>query len=359
MQIDDDAGTPAGFAVRVLIAIGLLALAALAWRLADIWVVVFGGIILAATLRALTNLVMRHTPVPNRIALPVVVLALVALLSLGGWLIGEQVATQLQTLTKLLPDAIARTRAWLQQTPLGSTLMNYLQSSASDSSGDTISSVARFASTTFGAVANLIVILFLGLYLAADPQLYRNGTLRLIPQSGRERAGRALDAAGVALRKWLGGQLSAMVVVGLLTFAALKLLHMPLALSLALIAGLLEFIPFVGPILSGVPAVLVAFTVSPTEAMYVAIAYLVIHQIEGNVVMPIVQKLAVELPPALGIASLVTFGLLFGVPGILLAVPLMVVAIALVKVLYIEGALADTGGKSVRRIEPATTRRGR
>jgi len=166
-----------------------------------------------------------------------------------------------------------------------------------------------------------------------------------VPVAGRKRALLALDASGEALRKWLMGQLAAMVAVGCLTFAGLSLLGVPLAFALALIATLLEFIPFIGPILSGVPAVLVAFTVGPNEALYVVLLYLAIHQIEGNVIMPIVQKWAVKLAPALGIVSIVMFGLLFGLPGILFAVPLMVVVIALVKTLYVDGALEHEPAK--------------
>jgi predicted PurR-regulated permease PerM len=338
MQTRTEARPLAGFCYRVLIAVGIVALAVLAWRLSGVFILVFGGILLAAALRALTNFAVSYAHLPPRLALVLVVLTLLAGLVLAFWLIGAQVSAQVQELIKILPDALARTRGWLEKSTLGSALLSYGESIA-DGGGDALSGVAKFASGTFGALTDFIVILFLGLYLAAEPNLYRNGTLRLIPLEGRERAAAALDASGRALRKWLIGQLSAMAAVGVLTFIALKILGMPLALSLALIAALLEFVPFLGPIVSAVPAVLVAFTVSPTAALYVAIAYLVIHQLEGNVVMPIVQRLAVALPPALGIASVVVFGWLFGLAGVLFAVPLMVVVVALVDTLYVEGAL--------------------
>jgi len=349
MQTETSPGSLSGFTYRALIAVGIVALAVLVWRLSGVFTVVFGGILLAAALGSLTNFAVRHTPLSPRWALALVVISLLALLILAGWLIGAQVGTQIQELYKLLPDAIARGRAWMEKTPIGATVLDYARSLA-DNGSDAMSGAAKFATVTFGAIANVVVVLFLGLYLAADPELYRNGAIRLVPRGGRDRARRALDAAGESLRKWLMGQLSAMVVVGLLTFGVLELLGMPLALSLALIAAVLEFIPFIGPIVSGVPAVLVAFTVSPSEALYVALAFLAIHQIEGNVVMPIIQKWAVALPPALGIASIAVFGWLFGLAGILFAVPLMVVVLALVKTLYIEGALEPTPATS------ATTR---
>jgi predicted PurR-regulated permease PerM len=347
MQTENRTGSMALFSYRVLIATGIVAIAVLAWRLAGVFIVIFGGILLAAALRALTNFTIRYTHLPNRWALAVVVLALVALLGLGGWLIGEQVAVQLQELFKILPDAIERTRGWLERSKIGAALLEYGQTAA-DSGTGTLASVAKFATGTFGVFADMLLVVFLGLYLAAEPDLYRNGAIRLVPPQGRDRARLALDASGAALRGWLMGQLSAMFAVGLLTFLALKLLHMPLSLSLSLIAGLLEFIPFIGPILSAVPAVLVAFTVSPAEALYVLLAYLIIHQMEGHVILPIVQKWAVALPPALGISSILMFGWLFGIPGVLFAVPLIVVVIALVKTLYIEGALEAK--PTVRRV---------
>jgi len=344
MQADNASSSLAAFTYRVLIFVGIVALAILAWRLADVLIIVFGGIILAATLRALTNFTVRHTPLQGRWALAVVVLALVALFALAGWLVGAQVSSQLQELFKLLPDAYERTRAWLQRLPIGNELLNFAKSAKEEGSGS-LSGVAKVASGTFSALTDAVVMIFLGLYLAGDPDLYRRGVLHLVPVGGRKRALLALDAAGEALRKWLMGQLGAMVAVGCLTFAGLSLLGVPLAFALALIATLLEFIPFIGPILSGVPAVLVAFTVGPNEALYVVLLYLAIHQIEGNVIMPIVQKWAVKLAPALGIVSIVMFGLLFGLPGILFAVPLMVVVIALVKTLYVDGALEHEPAK--------------
>ncbi len=111
---------------------------------------------------------------------------------------------------------------------------------------------------------------------------------------------------------------------------------MPLALSLATIAGLLEFVPFVGPILAAIPAILIAFTHDQATALYVALLYVAIQQLEGYVLMPLVQRWAVALPPALGALSVVVFAVLFGLPGVFFAVPLTIVAMVLVRELYLE-----------------------
>jgi predicted PurR-regulated permease PerM len=128
-----------------------------------------------------------------------------------------------------------------------------------------------------------------------------------------------------------------MGAVGVFTYFGLLAIDVPFALSLATIAALLEFIPFVGPILSVVPALLIAFTEGPTTAVYVALLYLGVQQLEGSVLMPLVQRWAVALPPALGVLAVVIFGVLLGLPGAVFAVPMMVVTLALVRELYLEG----------------------
>jgi predicted PurR-regulated permease PerM len=339
-EFDSNAPSTAHFARRALVVAGIVALAILAWRLADVFVLTFGAILLATALRALSDPLDRYTPLTGRWSLAVVVILLVAGSILAGWTVGEQVALQLRELSDLLPDALARVRAWLERSALGPALMDLARGSAEGARG-AVSGLARFASTTLGAVANTVLIVFLALYLAADPGLYRRGLIRLVPHAGRERAAQALDAAGSALKKWLLGQLVAMVIVGLITGVGLWLLGIPLALSLGLIAGVLEFVPFVGPILSAIPAVLVALTQGGMAPLYVVLLYLAVQQIEGSVLMPLIQRWAVALPPALGLIGVVVFGLLFGVLGVLFATPLMVVVMVLTQKLYVEAALRD------------------
>lgn len=328
----------ASYTYRVLIAVAVIALAVLAWALADVLMLMFGGVLLATALRALSDPLSVHSPLSSRLALLVVVVALAGLLAAVLWVSGAQIASQLQQLTQVLPGAVESMRRWLDASPLGATVVNLAQRGFEGARG-TVSGIARFASATFGALANVLLILFLGLYLAVEPSLYRRGVLHLVPIAARERTGIALDASGRALKKWLLGQLIAMVSIGVITGIGLWLLGVPLALSLALIAGVTEFIPFIGPILGAIPGVLVAFTVGGAMPLYVIVLYLIIQQVEGNVLMPIVQKWAVALPPALGLLGVVIFGLLFGMLGVLFATPLMVVVMVLVQKLYVDAAV--------------------
>jgi predicted PurR-regulated permease PerM len=328
----------AQYTYRVLIAVAIVALAFLLWQLSQVVMLAFGGLLLASVLRAMSDPLDRITPLSSRASLLVAIVILAGVIAGSAWLIGGQVAQQTEQLVNILPGAVLGLREWLENHPWGQWAVDLGRQGAEDMRGGW-SGVARFASGTFGALANALLIMFLGLYLAADPGLYRRGLLALIPAQARERTGLALDQAAFALKRWLLGQLFAMLAVGAVTGIGLTLLGVPQALSLALIAGLLEFIPFVGPILAAIPALLVTFVQGGMTPLYVALLYLAVQQIEGYVLMPIVQKWAVSLPPALTIIGVVVFGLLFGVLGVLFATPLMVVVLVLVQRLYVDTAI--------------------
>lgn len=329
----------ADFVRRTLIGLALVALTLALWQLANVLLLCFGGLLVAVLLRALANQVAAHTPLSDRWALAFSVLAVVVVLAATSWFVGERVASQMNQLSETLPRAMGSARDWVRGTPIGNGLFEHL------SSIDLGKKLASFASSTFGALANTLLIVFLALYLAASPSLYRGGFLALLPAEVRGPVGDAIDASGSALRRWLLGQLVAMLLIGVVTGTGLALLGVPLALSLGLLAGLLEFIPFVGPIAAAVPAILVGFTQGPPGALKVLLLYLAIQQVEGNLLMPVIQRWAVSLPPALNVLSVAVFAVFFGPVGILFATPLMVVAMIMVQKLYVA-RLAEDGPKS-------------
>src|SRR3954468_22181102 len=139
-----------------------------------------------------------------------------------------------------------------------------------------MSGVAKGTVTVFGGVADLVLVLFLSMYLGVNPASYRNGFLLLLPPVHRERVGHALEEAGVALRKWLMGQLGAMLMVGVLTGLGLWLVGVPLAIPLGILSGLLDFVPVIGPFAGSLPGILIAFAQGPEMAMYAAGVYVTV-----------------------------------------------------------------------------------
>lgn len=329
--------TVAEFTARALIVVGLLALAAISWRVADIYVLIFGGIILAVVLRSVMALITRFTPVRGRWALLLAILVLILIVGLLGLLIGSRVMTQVGQLTQTLPRAWARLRQSFEGTSLGRELLQGMQSQTSISSW--IGKLRGIATVTFGAFVDAGVIIFTGLYFAADPALYRRGLLHLAPLPAREHVERAMDRMIGALSRWLRGVLLAMLSIGVVWGLGLWVIGIPLALALGILAGVLEFIPYIGPIIAAIPAVLVAFAISPTKAVEVLALYVVVHIFEGELLVPLIQRWAVALPPAVGIVAVVVFGWLFGLLGIIFATPLAVAIIALVEALYVQGGL--------------------
>ena len=195
--------------------------------------------------------------------------------------------------------------------------------------------------SVIGALTGLLIIVFAGVFLTVSPRTYLDGFIQLVPPRARERTRAALVEAGGTLRRWIGGMSVSMVVIFFLTTTGLWLLDVPAFLALGTIAALLVFIPFVGPILSAIPALALALTVSPVMVLWVALLYLGIQQVESNALTPIVMNRAVDLPPALMLLVQMAMGVLFGFIGLLVAVPLLAAVKVLVQRLYVEQLSED------------------
>ena len=340
------------FTRRVLLVLGALLLVALLWHLADVLVLVFGAVVVAVALRALAGR-LELWRVPPRWSLAVALLLIVAFGALVVAWIGEPLAEQLSRLREGLPAAFERVTAWLREHRIGVTALEYWASLRQDSVP--WSRLLGVAGTAIGALGTLTLIVITGVYLAADPGLYRRGVLSLLPPTRRADFAEALDRSAAGLRKWLLGQSLSMLFVGGATALGLLALSVPLALAIGLISGLLAFIPFFGALVGGGLAVLVAFMEGPQTALHVLILCIAIQQVEGHVLMPLVQRWAVALPPVLGLMSTLVFGVLFGVIGVLFATPMMVVVMTWVQCLYVE-RLADPGRTALQRAAAAACR---
>ena len=198
-----------------------------------------------------------------------------------------------------------------------------------------------FLSSTIAVFGGVLLIVFLSIYIGAEPRLYRSGLMHLFPRHARRRADEVLGAMAVALRKWLVTQLIAMAAIGLVTTVALLALRVKAAVALGILAGLFEFIPTIGPILSAVPAVAMGFVDSPEKALAVVVVYVGIQFVENHVLIPLLMRGGVDLPPALTVVSQALMALIFGFIGLMVAVPLLAAAMVPIKMLYVEGVIGD------------------
>lgn len=318
--------------VLIVFAIGVLLLAL--WQVARVLLLGFGGVLFAVAIRAGGSALARRLPVSARWGSVIVVLALVAGLALVAMLLGDEVARQVADLQQQLPGAIARARQSLQSTEIGRTVLSFMSGATTE--GLSAATAFRAASATFGVLTDMAIVLLLALYLSFSPRTYLQATVGLAPVRYQADVRDALHDTGHALHRWLLGQFVSMTSVGLLTGVGLWLVGVPNAAILGLVAGLLEFVPILGPFVAAVPGVLLALAQGPTTALYAALVYFVVQQLEGSLIMPLAQKWAVELPPALGLLAVVLFGVLFGIPGVLFATPLTVVVMVLVRRFYLD-----------------------
>lgn len=323
----------------------VLAVFALTWLLRDVFLIAFGAIVFAVVIRAAAHPLIHRAGLREAWAVALVVLVIVATGIGVGWLFGHQIAQQLTGLTQRLPAALTEVRQWIAAKPMGKFVTDHLAGLSGGGNGaSALDGMKKFFTVSAVTVGHLFLMLFGGIYIAANPPLYRRGFVRLFPVRHRATLEDALLESGDALRRWITGQLVAMLAVGLLTGTGLALVGAPLPLVLGIVAGLLNFVPILGPFFSFVPGVLVAFTDSPQTALSAAAVYLVVQQLEGHAITPLAQRWAVKLPPAYSLVAIVSFGLLFGFFGVILGSPLAVVALHLVQRLYVKHGLEHATG---------------
>lgn len=325
------------FIERLAIAVAVVGIALLLWSLRGLFMLVFGAVLVSVILNIIAKPLRDRLRLPGWSALLASVLIVAAVFVVAFWAFGAQVMRQSDALREMIPIAWQAVQARLDAWGLGEAAREW--TAGLGLGGGVVANLGNIAMTVGNGIADTLLVLVGGIYLAAQPELYRVGTLKLVPARGRALAAQALDASGRALKLWLLGRLVSMVTVGILTWLGLTIIGVPSAMALGLLAGLLEFIPFVGPVISAVPAVLLALAESPEKALWTLLLFLAIQQFEGNVLEPLVQQRAVDLPPALLLFALVAGGLIFGASGVVLAAPFTVVLYVLIKRLYVQEAL--------------------
>lgn len=314
------------------------------WKLALVWLLLFAGILFGVFLHGLVRRLQAVAPSLPHGAHYGVVVALVLAATAALFVIFVPLFIEgVSILATSLPEAAGRIGEQLQRYPWGRSLLDALQGGDWGAiTGRLLPQVAGLFSTALGGLAALFIILFIGLYLAATPGLYADGLVRLLPPSGRPRAIEILAEMRHALEWWLIARIASMAIVGGLTWGGLLLLDFPFAATLALLAGLLNVVPNIGPLLSAVPALLIGTAQSPLLGGAIALLYLFVQTVETYFLTPMIQQRVVELPAAVVLVVEIAFGVLYGFLGLLLATPLTVVAMVLMKMLYVEGVLRES-----------------
>lgn len=316
--------------------VAIIAFTLMCWYAAPVLLLTFAGVLGATFLRTAAEAVSRWTGMRVGVALLLVVVVLAGLMIVAVWLLGPRILDEAERFRTSLPQAVDSLR---QRVPDGT--VSQIQNSTGPQEllpgqQQLVSRALGFFSTAFGAVASLVYLLFVSIYLAVEPRTYRRGLLALVPGPNRQRANDLVSDVGTTLKWWILGKLLSMLVVGVLTAIGLYVLGIPLALTLALLASALTFIPNVGPILSAVPAILMALMRSPELALWVVGLYLAVQTLESYVITPFIQRRTVSMPAGLILFSQLLMGVLLGALGVALATPLMAVIIVIVRKAYLE-----------------------
>lgn len=334
------------------------------WYSVYVLFLMFAGVLVAIMLRAMADVVGRLTGLSHRWSLAIVLVILGGLL-VGLWFVAvPPLSKQASLLAERLPEAWQTFQERVRRTSIGGLVLgaetqlggdmttrpddadgenqpSFVGGSTGGGPGQLLSRFGGFLSTMMDLVAAIIVVAFTGLFLAFDPTIYVRGAIRLCPPSYRVRFGEVLGAIGYTLKWWLIGQGVTMIAITIATAIGLRLLGVPLALVLGVIAGLFNFIPNFGPLISMVPATLLALTISPERAIGVVVLFIVLQNLEGNLLTPLIQRKAINLPPAIGIVAQILLGILVGAVGLILAWPITAAVAVAVKMMYVEDVLGD------------------
>lgn len=320
----------------VLLVAGLI----LAWTLSHVLLVIFAGILIACVLDAAVRALGRVLPAPRPVLLTIVsgilLIAIVVALSYGGFGLWKS----LQDLWQVLMAEATRLYNQLVNVGLANEInrgeLEAMLRNLLPDPGGLFNQARSIFGTTIGAIGDVVIIIFLGLFFAINPVGYRDGFLLLMPPAQRPRILGALGATGEALRGWMVTQLAMMVLIGSLVGLLLWALGVPNAFILALLAGALNFIPFLGPIFSAVP-VLLTLAAQDTQILLIgAIGLFLIQNLEGYILTPMLQQRIIKLSPAWSLSVMAVLGSLFGLMGVALATPIFAVIRTLVLKLYVE-----------------------
>ncbi len=347
-------------------AIGFAALLLFAWFFANTLFLIFAGILLGVALNAMTNLLGRVIGLPHGLRLTIVCLVLAGLLSGVVFLGGSTIAQQAKVLSDTIKSQLVNVKGFLEQYGIDASYFDLGNAGAASSSSSTSSTPGAAASRnipgadalassggaivsqtlklllgTVSAVGNFFIVLFLGLAFAAQPGVYRRGLLFMTPARHRARATVIVDRISDTLERWLIAQILTMAAVFVVTWIGLSLIGIQSSFILGVQAGLLAFIPTVGALLAGVIVVLASLASGWVAALSAFILFLGVHALESYVLTPTLQRQALDIPPATLFAFQILLGVVLGIWGLALALPLMAIVKVMIDYFKAEEASPD------------------
>ncbi len=357
------------FSKKVLIAVAVAAtitiLVLFIGYAVNILMLVFVGVLLGIIFRSLRDIVSKYSRIPTTPSLVIVIVFFLSLIIGSGFLLAPGVYDQASMMYEQVPEEWNNIKQQIWQYDWGKEVAREnpeakdIMENESDGTGednDMTRGILDMFSVTAGAMTSTVLVFVIAIYIAAEPEVYTGGLLRLIPIDKRLLAIKIMDETALTMQWWLVGQLLSMLILGTITTLGLWLMGMPYSLILGIFTALMTFIPNLGPILAGIPTLLVALTVSPEMALYVAIFYIGLQSIEGYFITPMIHRKAINVSPVLIITFQFLLYYLVGFIGVFVAMPLLAFLMILIQRVYVEEILGDSmeekinidyGGKTI------------
>jgi predicted PurR-regulated permease PerM len=344
--------------------VAFAALLLFAWSFAAALFLIFAGMLLGVTLNALTHLLGRILKAPHWLRLALVCVVLAGLLAGVIFLGGATIAQQATALSDTIKSQLVNVKAFLDRNGIDTSYFDLANPSQghsgaaapgsnqqqrnlpnpgelASSGGAIVSQTWKLLLGTLSAVGNFFIVLFLGLTFAAQPSVYRNGLLYLAPAKHRGRTTIIIDRISETLERWLTAQMVVMLAVFAVTWLGLAIIGIPGSFILGIQAGLLSFIPTIGAIVAGLIVVLASLATGWVAAGSALVLFLGVHALESYILTPILQRQALDIPPATLFAVQILLGIVFGIWGISLALPLMAIVKVLIDHFKEDDAVSD------------------
>jgi predicted PurR-regulated permease PerM len=299
----------------------------------NVLLMALAGALIAVYFHGLGDAIQRRTKLNRRWAMIISIAGSFIILGVLLWFMGTKIQVQVAELSDKLPATLNTAKGKLAQNPIGQKILDYF---SGDNTQKFLTTAQSFFTTGFGVLGDLYIILFLGIFFTANPSLYKDGILLLVPENKKHLGKHIMNRISLSLKGWLKGMLLSMVLITILIILGLSIIGVPIALALALITGILEIVPNFGPLIAMIPGVLLALTMGTNTAIIVSLLYIVSQTIVANIVTPLIQKKMINLPPALTLISQLIMAAVSGALGIILAVPLLAITFILVEELYVK-----------------------